>query len=207
MRNTSLLAYQHILQSGILGDRQRQAFEAYVNFGPMSGQDLTEKTGVPGMWKRCSELEAIGVIVPVGEKICEETHQTVTVWDVTPKDFTDAEIEAILEKRKQEKQEQKNKVNGLEAEVALLRAQVQRLERENEWLKSGGAKPMPAAAEASPSPVSGEERFELFVKGKPGLTVGSLERAKSAEVVEFYCDAMNTTVLQVKFRRLVLVPA
>lgn len=35
------------------------------------------------MWKRCSELEAIGVVKAVGEKICSETRQTSTAWDVT----------------------------------------------------------------------------------------------------------------------------
>lgn len=59
---------------------------------------MVKHTGIPGLWKRTSELERIGSIVDCGERKCRVTGELATVWDVTSKIPTDAELSALKKK-------------------------------------------------------------------------------------------------------------
>lgn len=85
IRQTSIEAFQEIQESGLLGKRQKHAYNTLYQYGPLTGQELSKKMGIPGQWKRCSELKKRGVCFEVGEKVCSVTGQKAILWDVNDK--------------------------------------------------------------------------------------------------------------------------
>lgn len=83
MRQTSVEAYRKIKDSGVLSTRRWEAYHALFHHGPLTGQELARLTGVPGMWKRCSELEQVGVVYNSCVRPCKVTGQEAIAWDVT----------------------------------------------------------------------------------------------------------------------------
>lgn len=83
MRQTSLLAYTAIKESGLLGKRQKQAYEVLYAHGPLTGNELSEIMKISGQWKRCSELKKRGLAIEVGERDCRITGNLCILWDVT----------------------------------------------------------------------------------------------------------------------------
>ena len=72
-----------------LNERQRQAYETLKNGGPMTGQELSEAAGVPGLWKRISELKKLALVVSQGKSRCTVTGKNSVSWSaVTEGDFT-----------------------------------------------------------------------------------------------------------------------
>lgn len=50
--------------------RQQQALDWFRYVGrPMTGAELSELSGIPGLWKRVNELEAMGLIVKTGRRV------------------------------------------------------------------------------------------------------------------------------------------
>ena len=82
VRFTSLQALHAIRESGTLGQRQIQAYEVLHHHGPLTGNELSSKAGLPGLWKRLSELETKGMIKVVGERPCTVTGRNCVIWDV-----------------------------------------------------------------------------------------------------------------------------
>jgi hypothetical protein len=82
-RRTSIQAFHAIQTSGVLSKRRQQAYETLFHYGPMTGAELCQKANTPGLWKRLSELQEMNLAVPIGERRCAVTGQTVTLWDVT----------------------------------------------------------------------------------------------------------------------------
>lgn len=83
MRDTSKEAYEYICSSGILSKRRTQAYAHLYECGPMTAQELTVDSHVPGLWKRLSELENVHVVKIIGERKCRVTGMTAILWDVT----------------------------------------------------------------------------------------------------------------------------
>ena len=83
VRETSLRAYEEIRDSGILSQRQVQAYEVFYKHGPLTGNELSDKMGIPGQWKLCSIMKKRGVLKEVGLKVCRITGREVIAWDVT----------------------------------------------------------------------------------------------------------------------------
>lgn len=85
MRQTSVEAYNDIMVSGLLGKRQKDAYAVLYENGPLTGNELSLKMGIPGQWKRCSELKKRGLALEVGERLCSVTGRNCITWDVTDK--------------------------------------------------------------------------------------------------------------------------
>lgn len=83
MRKTSLEAYQKLKESGTLSKRRWQAYDTLFHHGPLTGNELARYSGVPGMWKRLSELKKLGLVAMVGEKVCDVTGEKALTWDLT----------------------------------------------------------------------------------------------------------------------------
>jgi len=82
-RPTSTIAYNAIRESGTLSKRRWEAYEALFRHGPMTGQELAQLTSTPGMWKRCSELETLGLVRPLTTRPCGVTGREAIVWTLT----------------------------------------------------------------------------------------------------------------------------
>ena len=82
-RSTSTAAFNAIRASGMLSKRRWEAYEALHRHGPMTGQELARLTGTPGMWKRCSELETLGLARPLETRPCGVTGRDAIVWALT----------------------------------------------------------------------------------------------------------------------------
>lgn len=83
MRPTSLKAYEEIKRDGTLSTRRLQALEGLVKHEPCTAMELSHWMGVPGLWKRLSELERFGVARPAGVKFCKITGKHAISWEVT----------------------------------------------------------------------------------------------------------------------------
>lgn len=83
VKPTSLMAYKDLKESGLLSTRRWQAYETLYLHGPLTGQELGRLTGVPGMWKRCSELARIGVVTARAPRVCCVTGRVAIAWAVT----------------------------------------------------------------------------------------------------------------------------
>ena len=82
IKKTSRDAYVASEASGALSMRRMQALKVLVEYGPMTGQELCQKAGVAGLYKRLSELEKSGHVKVIGEKNCSVTGIKAMLWDV-----------------------------------------------------------------------------------------------------------------------------
>jgi hypothetical protein len=118
VRRTSANAYHEVMASGLLGERQKHAYEILYKHGPLTGNELSEQMGIPGQWKRCSELKKRGLAIEVGERECRVTGRVCIIWDVTdnpPRKVDDETRESSRQK------------------IARLEAQIELLKRQLEW--------------------------------------------------------------------------
>lgn len=83
MRQTSIDAYNAIKESGLLGKRQKHAYNVLYKDGPLTGNELSELMRIPGQWKRCSELKKRRLAIEVGKRPCRVTGRECLTWDVT----------------------------------------------------------------------------------------------------------------------------
>ena len=117
VRRTSLSAYHEVMASGLLGERQKQAYEVLFHHGPLTGNELSQMMGRPGQWKRCSELKKRGLAIEVGERECRVTGRQCIIWDVT-EDLPRKADEAVRESSRQ-------KIERLEGEILTLKKQLE----------------------------------------------------------------------------------
>lgn len=76
-------AFENIKASGVLSARRLETYQGLFEHGPMTARELDRLLGRTGLWKRCSELEAVGLVRAVETRPCSVTGQAATVWDVT----------------------------------------------------------------------------------------------------------------------------
>ncbi len=80
---TSVAALQDIVDSGLLGQMQKNVLRALAEHGPATGSELDEMMSTPSAHKRLTELEEMGTIRSTGLKICKVTQREVLAWEVT----------------------------------------------------------------------------------------------------------------------------
>lgn len=88
MRHTSIDAYNHIKDCGLLSRTRWLVYETLFQKGPCTARELDKWLATPGdtktsYHKRLSELERMGVVQTVGERPCSMTGVNATLWDVT----------------------------------------------------------------------------------------------------------------------------
>jgi hypothetical protein len=87
-RDTSIMAYNQIRESGLLTKLRWQVYECLFQHGPLGQNELLIELGTPHFKKdsikpRFAELEKFGVIREVGKRPCRITGREVIIWDVT----------------------------------------------------------------------------------------------------------------------------
>ena len=92
VRDTSIQAYKHIKDSGVLAKRQEQVYETVYHEGPIGSRAVWEEIkkahpDIPhnSISPRFKELIREGVMKEDGEYECPYTKETVTAFDVTSK--------------------------------------------------------------------------------------------------------------------------
>jgi hypothetical protein len=83
MRQTSIKAFHAVSASGVISARRKQAYQYLYDHGPLTGSELCKIAGVPGLWKRLSELRRMKLVMEIGERICTISNQKCIEWDVT----------------------------------------------------------------------------------------------------------------------------
>lgn len=83
MRQASIDVYNRIARDGTLSKRRWEVYDCLFHHGPLTGNEVVRKLGLPGAWKRLSELERETVIQEVGKRVCTVTGEEVGIWDVT----------------------------------------------------------------------------------------------------------------------------
>lgn len=86
IRDTSIEAYNTIKANGLLSERRFEVYEALYFFGPMTQTQVSARIKhalAHSITPRFAELKHMGVIIEVGEVICETTGMNVILWDVT----------------------------------------------------------------------------------------------------------------------------
>lgn len=86
-RNTSITAYNTICDNKLLSLRRMEVYDYLFRNGPCTAKQVTNGLISPGQnsggyTTRLSELKRMGVVDEVGETKCQETGQTVLLWDV-----------------------------------------------------------------------------------------------------------------------------
>lgn len=119
MRITSLAAYNSIKERKLLSAKRFEVYECLYQHGPLTAHEIValgrkaNPLANQTSWNaRLSELESLGVVRTVGEKLNPVSNVTNLLWDVTdklPTKFVRTETLA-------------QKVKRLEAELVLLTA-------------------------------------------------------------------------------------
>jgi hypothetical protein len=108
VRETSVEAYQYLVESGNLAKQHAEAYDILYRFGPMTTNELYQHTRSyehsidfrHNQNARMSELHRQGLIQKIGTRPCKITGRRVLLWDVTsrvvplpirPKEFLKAE--------------------------------------------------------------------------------------------------------------------
>lgn len=92
IRATSINSYHQIKEEGLLSRRRFEVYDALVNFGPCTANELFREMRSRGLvgiknqqtnlTPRLGELRDLGVVEEVVERICEITGRVVIVWGV-----------------------------------------------------------------------------------------------------------------------------
>lgn len=86
MRQTSIDIYRHIEENGLLSKRRLEVYQCLYHHGPLSQNETSYKLRGKLDWginPRFVELERMGAIKAVGERLDRHSGNNVTVWDVT----------------------------------------------------------------------------------------------------------------------------
>ena len=88
---TSRKAYDRLVKSGKLGQRQLEVLEAVAKYGPGTASELRdryhERTGndLEGLWKRLPELRMKHAVTADDHRICGITGHDCMVWEISRK--------------------------------------------------------------------------------------------------------------------------
>jgi predicted transcriptional regulator len=85
IRSTSIEVYNQIEREGLLSRKRFEVYQKLFHSGPLTQSETTVKLNgkQTTVTPRFAELESLGAIHPVGEKICGVTGRKVLLWDVT----------------------------------------------------------------------------------------------------------------------------
>lgn len=126
-RETSIEAYNHIKNNGLLSKRKMQVYDYLYKNGPATGMDVTDALSNGkdhGSYStRLSELREAGVVKECGKVKSNHSTHEVILWDVTSKK------DPIKPVKK------KTKVQLLNQEIEELKSEVNRLSKK---LKDNG---------------------------------------------------------------------
>ena len=81
-RTTSAEAWREIQEDGTLTNRQSEVFRYLEAHGPMTAEQLTDNSGIPGAWKRLSELEDMGMVESL-LKTTNKSGKRAFIWAAT----------------------------------------------------------------------------------------------------------------------------
>lgn len=89
-RQTSIDSYNEMKASGVLGERQREVYNALCRYAPATGAELHRIAGFTrtnryDVRARLSELRDAGMACEVGKRKCNVTGRRVIEWGVMPK--------------------------------------------------------------------------------------------------------------------------
>jgi len=91
-RDTSLEAYNHIVNTGLLGKTRTKAYRLLYRHGPLAQFEVEEFEGQKhyggSLSKRFSELEDIGAVQIIGKKKNPISGRNCNLYDVTSKLIT-----------------------------------------------------------------------------------------------------------------------
>jgi hypothetical protein len=173
MRKTSAEAFAKI--QGILGGIQLEVYNIIYEFGPITAREIASKMPlyqIDSIRNRPAELEEMGLIEVVGERICNITGFNAQTWDVTGL----ADPKPVAPKVKPSKFSKAE----LEAENARLKEHCAELEAiANDCVK---------ALEANNPDMLPYVRFEVRAEGKAGTTRKSEASITAPELIERYCE-------------------
>lgn len=80
---TSAQTYYDIVQSGELGESQREVLRLLIDRGPLTGSEVNTSLHSASGHKRLSELEKMGVVRAGIPRICTVTQREAIEWEVT----------------------------------------------------------------------------------------------------------------------------
>lgn len=89
VRETSIDAYHHIIESGVLGEAQRSVYKALVELGPSTGSEINyymnkgRNPSHSNIVTRLGELRDMGAVKELGKVVCPVTKMKVIQWDIT----------------------------------------------------------------------------------------------------------------------------
>lgn len=83
MRNTSIDSYIQIKNNSLLSEKRFQVYDLLYRHGPATAGELFQIIQKNTINSRLSELQALGVVSQVGDKVCNFTGKLSTLWDVT----------------------------------------------------------------------------------------------------------------------------
>jgi len=86
-RSTSIEAYKHIKESGLLKKFKWDVYDTLYHHGPLTQNELVSRyfptTPMSSLTPRFAELNKLGVIRAVGKHTCSTSGRTALAWDVT----------------------------------------------------------------------------------------------------------------------------
>jgi hypothetical protein len=86
-RSTSIEAYKHIQETGLLTKLKWDIYKALYHDGPLTQNELISRnfhnTPTRSLTPRFAELNRLGVIRVVGRRMCSTSGRDALVWDVT----------------------------------------------------------------------------------------------------------------------------
>ena len=82
---TSKRAYEEIRANGLLKGMKMRAYILVYQEGPLTGREADRLGGSDNFHKRLSDLEKMGAVSQVGQRICTVSGMLATLWDVTGK--------------------------------------------------------------------------------------------------------------------------
>lgn len=80
-RETSLEAYSHLVKNGLISHRHLLAWVTLQINGPLTGRELDKAAETVGLWKRLSELKALGLVREKGVRRCSISERSAIVWE------------------------------------------------------------------------------------------------------------------------------
>ncbi len=129
IRETSREALRIILANGLLSKRRTEIYEALVEYGPCTGNELFRR--IPASKRinanvvtRLGELRDMGIVKEVGTRICEVTGKRVLVWETTGVVPSSPHVKKVPERAR------------LRNEVEALTFELARERKENEELRA-----------------------------------------------------------------------
>jgi hypothetical protein len=86
----SLTIYHWLLDNNILPKRRLQVYECLLHKGPLTRNEICRELRFKGMVKphydkRLVEMERMGILLRVGERLCEVSGNTCDLWDTSNK--------------------------------------------------------------------------------------------------------------------------